>query len=126
MDDYDILSAIKVWQDHEDRVLSTLSEMLVNRDLFRIELQNQPFPEERLNELVKAIAYRKNLSEEEARYFVAFDEIDNYAYSMAADNIQILFKNGELKDAAEASDHFNLIALSKPVRKFFMAYPRWA
>ena len=42
LDDYDILSAIKEWTNHSDRVLSLLSKMIVNRKLLKIEIQKNP------------------------------------------------------------------------------------
>ena len=41
LDDYDILSAIKEWTNHEDKVLSILSQMIINRKLLRIEIQKK-------------------------------------------------------------------------------------
>lgn len=124
LDDYDILSAIKVWQEAEDRVLSTLCTMLVQRKLFKIELKSEPHEPQRHREMIKRVAESWSMSEEEAAYFVVFESINNYAYSAAPDAIKILFKDGSIRDAAQASDHFNLTALSKPVQKYFLCYPR--
>ena len=44
LDDSDILVCAKYWADHSDKVLSDLSGRLLRRDLFAIELQNDPFP----------------------------------------------------------------------------------
>jgi HD superfamily phosphohydrolase len=43
LDDTDILSAIKIWADHDDLILSTLCSKLIRRELFRTELSNTPF-----------------------------------------------------------------------------------
>ena len=40
------------------------------------------------------------------------------------DNIKILFKNDEVKDVTDASDHLNIQALSKPVYKYYICYPK--
>ena len=40
LDDVDILSAIKEWQDHDDFVLSKLCQMVINRQLLKIKLKN--------------------------------------------------------------------------------------
>lgn len=124
LDDYDILSSIKVWQSDNDPVLSELCSMLVNRKLFRIELSSEKVNEQKRKTILDRVMKSKDLDEKDAEFFIASDEIDNYAYSRAADSINILYKNGDLKDAAKASDHFNLEALSKPVKKYFIAYPR--
>lgn len=124
LDDFDMLSAIKVWQDHDDFVLSRLSQMLITRQLFRIELTSEAIPEEKVSRTLNEIMDKWKINKEEASYFIIKDSINNYAYSNAADSIKILYKSGEIKDAAEASDHFNIAALSKPVEKNFFCYPR--
>ena len=52
------------------------------------------------------------------------DRIDNRAYSTASHGIQMLFKDGSVRDVASASDHLNLSALSVPVERHFLAYPK--
>ena len=42
LDDTDLLSAIKEWQNHEDFVLSQLSRMIINRKLLKIKLKKNP------------------------------------------------------------------------------------
>jgi len=51
LDDFDIFTAMKVWMGHTDKILSTFSKSLVNRRLFRIELQNNPFSPEYIEEI---------------------------------------------------------------------------
>ena len=43
-------------------------------------------------------------------------------YNEADDNTEILFKNGETKDIAEASDMLNIQLLSKRVKKHYFCY----
>jgi HD superfamily phosphohydrolase len=123
LDDYDILGAIKVWSKHEDRVLSLLSSKLINRDLFKIELQKEPIDPVRISELKREVCVLLDLNEDEASYFIINEKIDNKAYSSAAESILIHFKDGTIKDAASASDHLNLRTLSQSVEKHFVCYP---
>jgi HD superfamily phosphohydrolase len=51
LDDTDILVSAKYWIDDSDIILSDLSRRLLQRDLFAIELQNEPFPDERVGKL---------------------------------------------------------------------------
>ena len=51
-------------------------------------------------------------------------EIDNQAYNMDKDTINLLTKNGKLIDVAVASDQLNLAALSKRVVKYYLCYPK--
>ena len=123
LDDYDILSSIKVWQDHEDTVLAELCKRLSSRELFKINLRKEEFSEAEVLEKIERIKNTFNLNDHQASYFLIQESIDNRAYSSAANEIKILFKDGTTKDVAEASDHLNLSTLSQPVLKHFIAFP---
>ena len=123
LDDFDIMGAIKVWTSHEDRVLSLLSTKLMNRELFKIRLQNEPIDEIEIAQKITELADQLQMSEEDASYFVISKKIDNRAYNKAAENIKIQYKDGTIKDATEASDNLNLSALSETVEKHFISYP---
>jgi len=123
LDDYDILSAIKEWTNHEDEVLSLLSQMIVDRKLLRIEIQKDAFDVDQINKKISKYSKKLNLSEEETNSFVFSQEIKNQAYN-SEKPIFILNKKGKLKDIAKASDQFNIQALTKPVIKHFICYPK--
>ena len=123
LDDYDILSAIKEWTNHEDKVLSLLSQMIVDRKLLRIEIQKDAFDVDQINKKISKYSKKLNLSEEETNSFVFSQEIKNQAYN-SEKPIFILNKKGKLKDIAKASDQFNIQALTKPVIKHFICYPK--
>ena len=123
MDDYDILGAVKVWQNHSDKILSFLCKRLINRELFKIELSKEPFSEERIqleHEIVKA---KYDLNDEELSYFVYSEKRSNNAYNKKYQKINILMKNGEIIDISQASDNLNISALSQPVAKYCLCYP---
>ena len=123
LDDYDVLSAIKEWTSHKDKVLSTLSKMIVNRNLLKVEIQQEEFKKESIDK--KRLKFKEKLefSSEEIKYFVFSKSIQNQAYNPAMP-ILILNKKGKLKDIAKASDQLNLQALTKPVIKHFICYPK--
>jgi HD superfamily phosphohydrolase len=123
LDDYDILSAIKEWTNHEDKVLSLLSQMIVDRKLLRIEIQKKNFDESQVQKIRSKFSKKLNLSEHETNYFVFSQKIINQAYNSEAP-ILILNKKGKLKDIAKASDQLNIQALTKPVVKHFICYPK--
>jgi len=124
LDDDDIMSAIKVWSTHSDKVLSSLSLTLKDRLLPKVELANEPFTLQKINEIKEWVAAEKKISFEEADYFVYTDSVKNRAYSLDHFNIKILFKDGHLLDIAKASDQFNIEALTKSVTKYFLCYPK--
>jgi HD superfamily phosphohydrolase len=125
LDDYDILTSAKVWCTHSDRVLSLLSQGLVNRSLFSVELDNSPFETDRVESLRNRVTGYLSITPEEAEYLVVSDSVSNYAYSDMDDRISILDKDGNIRDIADASDMLNISVLSKTVRKYFLCYPKF-
>lgn len=124
MDDNDIMASVKQWVYHEDVVLRRLCKGLVERKLYRVELYNEPFSELRVEELkAKARAHFK-VEDDELDYLVFQGSTSNSAYNMDKGNINILFKDGTLKDVAKASDQLNIQYLSKPVVKYYLCYPK--
>lgn len=124
LDDTDIISALKTWQNHDDFVLSKLSSMLINRDLPKIKLKNNKIKKDKIDSLVEAFASKYKIPLKDAEYFVFSGRISNQAYEINHQNINILFKSGKIKDVVDASDQLNLKALSKPVTKYFICYPK--
>ena len=124
LDDYDIISAIKEWISYDDKVLSELSRMIINRDLLKVEMKTTAFNQEQLTKHKNSVKKRFNLSESEAEYFVFTNTVSNQAYNKEKQNIKILFKDQQIKDITAASDQYNLDALSKKVTKYFMCYPK--
>jgi len=124
LDDVDILTSAKVWLNHPDRVLSLLSNGLVNRALFSVELDDQPFDTALVNTMREKVTKLLHISASEAEYLVLSDSISNYAYSDMDDRITILDKKGNTLDIADASDMLNISVLSKTVRKYFLCYPK--
>ncbi|PCH53230.1 MAG: phosphohydrolase [Flavobacteriaceae bacterium] len=124
LDDYDIFSAIKEWISHEDKIISKLSESLINRVLPKIILQKEPFTKDQIKNIKKKIKDRFEFTDLELDYFVYHGKIQNQAYDTTKNIIQILYKTGEIKDVTEASDHLNLQALSNTVYKYYICYPK--
>lgn len=124
IDDSDIIVLIKHWSKEKDPVLSILSKNLLNRHLFRIEIQNEPFNTKIIEKHVNRASKKLGFTEQDLRYFVFTDHISKNAYSAFDDKIQIAYKDGRLIDIAEASDMLNMSVLSKTVRKYFLCYPK--
>jgi len=124
LDDYDVLAAIKEWISSDDKILSKLSESLINRRLPKVVLQNEPFTKDQLSTIKQWVKEKFNYNDAELDYFVYHGEICNQAYDATKNNIQIIYKNGSLKDVTEASDHLNIQALSNPVYKYYICYPK--
>ncbi|MHA7059165.1 HD domain-containing protein [Aquimarina sp. M1] len=125
LDDYDIISAMKEWGSSEDFVLRNLCNMIIDRDLLKIKIKKKPFSKEKIKKRLDQFKTKNNLSEEEARYFVFTGKISNQAYHQNKQNINILYKSSKIVDIVSATDQFNLKALSKPVTKYFICYPKY-
>ena len=124
LDDYDIISAMKHWQHHDDFVLSNLSKMIINRDLLRIKLKKKFIKKQNLEKHIQDLITTHNISKKEAKYFVFTGRISNQAYQLKHQSINILYKSGKIEDIVKASDQLNLKALSKPVTKYYICYPK--
>ncbi len=124
LDDSDIISAMKSWVEHSDFVLNNLCNMLLNRNLLKIKVKSKPFPLEGIEKKMTSLIQKHAISEEEASYFVFTGKMENQAYSMEKDTINLLRKNGKIVDVAKASDHLNIEALSKSVVKYYLCYPK--
>lgn len=124
LDDFDIISALKTWQYCDDFILRTLSKMIINRDLLKIKFGEEKFPKEELDGYLNAFAENNAISISDAHYFVFKGKIKNQAYSKDMEPIRILKKDRSVEDVADASDQLNLKALSKPVTKYYICFPK--
>ncbi len=124
LDDYDIVSAMKAWQSHDDFVLRNLCEMIINRDLLQIKLKKKKIKIEQLELQRKKIIDIYNITAKEADYFVFTGTVTNQAYQQEKQKINILYKDGKIEDIVKASDQLNLKALTKPVTKYYICYPK--
>jgi uncharacterized protein len=124
LDDNDIMASIKVWVDNDDKILSKLCANLLDRKLYKIEIQNNAIDTSFKNKLIKKVCDQYKITPKEAGYFVFTDTVNNSAYNATNFKINILMSNGKLVDVAEASDQLNLQSLSKTVTKHFICYPK--
>jgi HD superfamily phosphohydrolase len=124
LDDNDVVASIKVWSDHKDKILSRLCLNLLNRKLYRVEMQNEKINKGYVDELIEKASRLYNISESEAPYFVFSDTVNNSAYNANQFKINILTSKKELVDVAEASDQLNLQSLSTVVTKYYICYPK--
>ena len=124
LDDNDIWTALKVWSNHPDKVLSTLSLGMINRNIFKVENSAEPIGEDRIKELTLQISQQLGITLSEANYFVSTPSIEKNMYDPADDSIDIIYKDGTIKNIAEASDMLNISLLSIKVKKYYLCYQR--
>ena len=124
LDDNDIWSSVKVWMNDEDRVLALLSANLVERNIFRVKVYDEPIPEEKINTVRQKIQTRLNLSDDECRYLLSANTVRKNMYSMNDDHISIKYKDGTCKDISEASELFDIARISKKNSKYYLCFQR--
>lgn len=124
LDDFDLLSAVKEWCHHDDEMLSELSHRLIDRRLLAIEVFNKPVDKAYELEIRKKTKSYFGFINGEEDYLVFVDSIANHAYDPRKDKISLLYKDGSLRDVAEAADQLNIRALSETVKRYFICYPK--
>ncbi|RAR75362.1 HD domain-containing protein [Flavobacterium aciduliphilum] len=124
LDDYDVMGAIKGWQFHSDFVLSTLCKMILNRDLLKIVLLDEPAKADVMTQLKTQWASQHALSEKDANYFIFKGKLKNQAYNKESEPISILKKDGSIENLVDTPDQLQVKALSKAVTKYFMCFPK--
>jgi uncharacterized protein len=124
LDDFDVVTSIKLWMEHPDKVLSSLCRSLINRHLFRMEIQNEAFAEDYISRIREATALKYGLDEKELDFFVNTDVVTNHAYNPRHDKILIRMGDGSLTDVAAASEQLDIAVLSTTVSKHLLSYPK--
>ncbi len=124
LDDFDIISALKSWQKQDDFILSSLSKMIINRDLLKIKVSEEKVSNEELQMLKERFALENDITLAETNYFIFKGKIKNQAYSKEAEPIRILKKDKTIEDVVEASDQLNLKSISKFVTKYYICFPK--
>lgn len=122
LDDSDLVCAIKVWGDHSDIVLSTLCRDFTNRRLFKVEINAEATDIKTQNEYLEQYQKHFDININDAKYFLGDETVSTDTYSPEDDNINILFKDGTIRDIVDASDMLNITVLTKQVEKHFFCY----
>lgn len=120
LDDSDLSFAIKKWSKHKDFVLSTLCKKLLARNLYKIKLQSKPFNSAEINELqVKAMQQFK-VDSSLFPYFVHTGTANNTMYKTEDERINILYKDGTVKDISAIDNPLIHQTISAPIKKFYI------
>ena len=124
LDDFDVMSGIKDWANHSDLILSDLSGRIINRNLLKIRLQETPFEEEMAEKMAEGIRNQYGFTHGEERYMLIVDKVKNHAYNNKKGHINLLYKDGHTSDISTAADQMTINALSEPVERHFICFPR--
>ncbi|NCC99581.1 MAG: HD domain-containing protein [Bacteroidia bacterium] len=125
LDDSDIWTSMKVWISQPDKVLSTLCNGIVNRELFKMDIGNKKIDNDKIYMVKSEIANRLNISLEDAEYLTSSASVSQHMYNRDETNIGILYNNGTVKTIQEASDMFDINVLSRKITKYYFCYYRY-
>jgi uncharacterized protein len=113
-----------MWINHPDKVLSSISRMLLDRKIFKVILSAEKPDKELVRKIRKQVMHQYQFSREEADYFLIQGSTSNAAYLAGGQTINVLTKKGEIMDIAEASDLPNIKTMSKIVKKYYTCWPK--
>ena len=123
LDDTDIFAAMKEWQFHSDSILSSLSRMLLNRDLLKVKLRPTDFEALKIKRL-QNMAVINGYATETVDYFVFTGMMENRAYNPEKQIVKLLTKNGRVVDISKTAEGLNLEALAQKTVKYYVCYPK--
>ncbi len=124
LDDYDVLTAIKMWSMHEDKVLSTLCKGIINRQLLKVKYYAEPVDKNLIAEKTTEACIKLNISKEEAAFFVFTGEAVSSTYNFDDEHIYILFKDGSVKDISEVDNALINQNMKGKIKKYYICYLR--
>ena len=91
----------------------------------KIESFGSEYSEQGLKEKLSKIARKAGIDIADAHYLTSINTIEKDMYNIDDDHIAILYKDGTIKDIAEASEILNVSLLSKKIRKYYLCYHRF-
>jgi HD superfamily phosphohydrolase len=124
LDDYDIMSSIKVWQKHGDDLLSVMCEKLITRKLNKIEVSPSPPDGSKSRKYRESAIKIFHIKQKEVPYLVQTGLLNYPIYKRDDDKVSLLYKDGKVVDIATASDQQTISVISIPIKKYFLYYPK--
>jgi hypothetical protein len=101
--------------------LSFLANALLNRKIFKLELDKKPFSTEEINDIIHRVATKFNLDINHAKNLVFHGSETNEMYNSQKDEIMVLLKNNTIQPFSSVSDYpmGNTIVI-----KYFLCFPK--
>lgn len=121
LDDHDVMSALKAWAFSNDPLLAYLSQGILHRRLYKLELSNEPFDPAYVNSIRHCVERWNPFGAEALPYLIFQGEEKNSAYDTSKDEVKILHKNGAVLPMSMSADYG---IQSKLVTKYYLCYPK--
>jgi uncharacterized protein len=122
LDDTDVVASLKHWSGNEDTLLAFLCRSVLNRKLLKVKLQAEPISEELLQEKKRVSAEKAGVNSNDSGYLAFTGEAVNRLYNPYDEHINILFKDGSVRNISEVDNALIHENLSRPVKKFYICY----
>ena len=126
VDDSDLISAMKVWAESSDTVLSSLSRNFINRRLFKTMHIDGDLSTEQLQTIVeeqrKMIGNTLGLTEAEQDYLASYTVVRNGTYNSHKERILLRLANGSTQDISEYSSFLTKENINHSKRKNYICY----
>jgi len=122
LDDTDVVASLKHWSRSEDKTLAFLCRSVLNRQLLKVKLQGEPISEALLQEKKLSSSEKAGVSIEDSDYLAFTGEAVNRLYNPYDEHINILFKDGSVRNISEVDNALIHENLSRPVKKFYICY----
>ena len=124
LDDYDVWAAIKEWQQHDDNILAALCKMIIQRKLPRIELSDTPFSADYIASVKEKTCALSAIDSKNLHFFMFDGKVSNRAYNTSYGPINVLLKDGSVKEWLDVDQQFKSSALMNLQTKYFLCYPK--
>jgi hypothetical protein len=122
LDDTDVVASLKHWSGNEDTLLAFLCRSVLNRKLLKVKLQAEPISEELLQEKKRVSAEKAGVNINDSGYLAFTGEAVNRLYNPYDEHINILFKDGSVRNISEVDNALIHENLSRPVKKFYICF----
>jgi len=122
LDNTDILFLLKSWMSNEDIVLRKLSTQLIQRELPKIEIQENPFNISKTKNLKEKLV--PLTSSDDLDYFVFTGDISNQMYSANHTKILLKAKSGKIVPLESLINYLDFEQFSTPFHKYYLCYPK--
>ena len=124
LDDHDVMATIKNWCWHPDKVLQLLCRAMIDRCLYKTILQAEAFDENFVQQKKREIAAKLEIPMDQAAYFVFTGVATNTTYDPRDERINILFKDGSVKDISQVDHALIQQNLNSTIKKHYICYWR--
>ena len=132
LDDADVLYSLKRWAESRDKILADLARRFIHRRFFRTAFLTEPPSEDEVHAWQARIAAylrRAGLADaagadEAASYYLTLDFSRHAAYERLEDSILIQDRDGRVRELSETTDTAAIAALTPPVVKPYVCYPK--